>query len=157
MHDNAHPLELKIPPPVVAALLALAMWSASVSLPTLGIPLATRLVAAIAIAAFGIAVTVSGAVALRRLGTTHNPLKPDTASSLAAVGAFRFTRNPMYVGLAVILVGWAMFLASAWALIGVAIFVAYMTRWQIVPEERALAANFGASYAAYRAKVRRWL
>ncbi len=63
----------------------------------------------------------------------------------------------MYLGLLSILIAWAVFLSSAWALLGAAVFVLYMSRFQIVPEERALAKLFGAEYASYKASVRRWL
>ena len=63
----------------------------------------------------------------------------------------------MYVGLTLVLIGWAAFLCSAWALPGPVVFVLYITRFQIVPEERVLAGKFGAAYAQYTARVRRWL
>ena len=84
-------------------------------------------------------------------------MKPETASSIVTVGIYRFTRNPMYLGLAFALAGWAIYLANLAALLIVPIFVAYMTQFQIKPEERALLAKFGADFAAYMAAVRRWL
>ena len=72
-------------------------------------------------------------------------------------GIYGFTRNPMYLGLALILLGLAVFLASPWALLGPVGFVAFITRFQIRPEERALQARFGAAYTAYCARVRRWV
>ena len=72
-------------------------------------------------------------------------------------GVYRITRNPMYLGLLLILIAWAVFLSSAWLLLGPLTFVLYMNRFQIGPEERALSAMFGNSYAEYKARVRRWL
>ena len=86
-----------------------------------------------------------------------NPIKPDTASSLVSSGVYRFTRNPMYLGLSVTLLGWAMFLSNPLALLAVPLFVLYINRFQINPEERVLSSLFGAGYAAYKEKVRRWL
>ena len=63
----------------------------------------------------------------------------------------------MYVGLSCVLVAWAVFLSSAWALLGPVAFVLYIGRFQIGPEERALAKLFGSEYVDYQAKVRRWL
>jgi protein-S-isoprenylcysteine O-methyltransferase Ste14 len=74
-----------------------------------------------------------------------------------ATGVYSFTRNPMYLGMASILLAWAVLLASPWALLGPALFVAYITRFQIVPEERVLAKLFGESFAAYTRRVRRWI
>ena len=70
---------------------------------------------------------------------------------------YRYTRNPMYVGLLLLLVGWAAFLCAPWALAGPLAFHAYIERFQIVPEERALLSMFGESYGGYKARVRRWL
>jgi len=72
-------------------------------------------------------------------------------------GIYRFTRNPMYVGLALVLLGWAALLSSPWALLGPLVFVLYINRFQIAPEERVLSAKFGAAYTEYIARVRRWL
>lgn len=63
----------------------------------------------------------------------------------------------MYVGVGLVLVAWAVFLSSVWALLGPVAFVLFITRFQIVPEERALARRFGGEYASYKARVRRWL
>lgn len=72
-------------------------------------------------------------------------------------GVYRATRNPMYVGLALLLLAWTVYLGAPLALLGVAAFVAYITRFQIVPEERVLAQKFGPEFGAYRSRVRRWL
>jgi protein-S-isoprenylcysteine O-methyltransferase Ste14 len=84
-------------------------------------------------------------------------MKPDASSSLVRSGIYTITRNPMYAGMLLMLCAWAVYLGSAWALVGPATFVAYMNRFQIAPEQRALEALFGASYTDYKAKVRRWL
>lgn len=152
-----HALELKIPPPVVALLVAAVMWGISLVTPSADVPVPIRVIATIAIALAGLATAVSGVVAFRRAKTTTNPLKPETASSLVVSGVYRLTRNPMYVGLALVLLAWALFLSCIWALLGLLAFILYMTRFQIIPEERVLAGMFGAAYTAYQAKVRRWL
>jgi protein-S-isoprenylcysteine O-methyltransferase Ste14 len=152
-----HALELKIPPPIVALLIAAAMWGVSLAAPAAPLPLNIRVVAAIAIALAGIAFSIAGVAAFRGAKTTLNPLKPGTTSALVTSGVYRFTRNPMYVGLALGLLGWALFLSSAWNLLGPLAFILYVTRYQIVPEERALSGIFGAAYSEYRARVRRWL
>lgn len=152
-----HALELKIPPPVVMLLVAAAMWGISLASPSIEAPRVARIAVAVTLALAGGGISLSGIAAFRRARTTVNPMKPETSSSLVAVGIYRFTRNPMYVGLLLVLVAWAVFLASPWALAGPLVFVLYMNRFQIAPEERVLAAMFGADYSAYKAKVRRWL
>src|SRR6185312_11178713 len=99
----------------------------------------------------------SGALAFRKAKTTKNPMKPQAASSLVTAGVYQRTRNPMYLGLLLVLLGLALYLWSAWSLLGPIFFVMYISRFQIEPEERALATLFGSEYSAYKAKVRRWL
>jgi protein-S-isoprenylcysteine O-methyltransferase Ste14 len=105
----------------------------------------------------GVGLSVAGVRSFRRAQTTLNPTKPQEASSLVTTGIYRVTRNPMYLGLSLVLLAWTVFLSSAWALLGVAAFVLYINRLQIAPEERALSQLFGSEYTAYQAKVRRWL
>lgn len=150
-------LELKVPPPVVALLAALAMWGVSPGSVAPSAPELVRLPLAIALALIGASFDASALVSFRRARTTVNPLKPQSASSLVDSGVYRVTRNPMYVGLFFLLCGWAAFLWSWWALPGPFAFAAYISRFQIAPEERALCALFGAEYSAYKARVRRWL
>jgi protein-S-isoprenylcysteine O-methyltransferase Ste14 len=111
----------------------------------------------LAIASTGVAFSAAGIVQFHRSRTTVNPKKPETASVLVSSGVFKITRNPMYVGLALVLVGWAAFLSSPWTLVGPLAFGAYINRFQITPEERALSVLFGGEYSAYKATVRRWL
>jgi protein-S-isoprenylcysteine O-methyltransferase Ste14 len=150
-------LEAKVPPPAVAAAIAVAMWGISKLAPLLPMPNDLRLGLAMAIVLVGVGFSVAGVLAFRRARTTLDPTKPEQASSLVRSGVYRVTRNPMYVGLACILVAWAVFLSSAWALLGAVAYVLYIGRFQIAPEERALAKLFGSEYANYQAKVRRWL
>ena len=150
-------LELKIPPPVVAVLLAGAMWGIALVAPLIQMPAFIRVAAAATIALVGGGVSLAGAISIRRAGTTLNAMQPRTASSLVCGGIYRATRNPMYVGLLFVLVAWAIFLSAAWALLGPLALVLYLNRFQIAPEERALSAMFGADYSAYKSRVRRWL
>jgi protein-S-isoprenylcysteine O-methyltransferase Ste14 len=150
-------LELKIPPPAVAALVAAIMWGISLITPLLEVALFTRVSAAIIFALAGSGFSLAGVISFRRAKTTVNPMKPETATSLVSTGIYRVTRNPMYVGLLLVLIAWAAYLTSAWALLGPLGFVLYISRFQIAPEERVLSTLFGAEYTAYQSKVRRWL
>jgi protein-S-isoprenylcysteine O-methyltransferase Ste14 len=150
-------LELKIPPPVVALLIAVAMWGLAFIAPLMEVPTLFRVWVAVAIALAGAAFSFSGIMSFRRARTTVNPMKPEAASSLVSSGIYRVTRNPMYVGLLFVLVAWAAFLSSAWSLLGPLAFFLYIGRFQITPEERVLSELFGAEYSGYKAKVRRWL
>ncbi|HET9765032.1 MAG TPA: isoprenylcysteine carboxylmethyltransferase family protein [Casimicrobiaceae bacterium] len=150
-------LELKVPPPAVALLIGAAMWFVSRQPPYLELSPLVRLVAFVVIALVGGAVALAGDLEFKRARTTINPFKPESSTALVTSGIYRFTRNPMYVGLTLVLLGWAAFLVSAWALLGPVGFVLYIGRFQIEPEERALSAKFGAAYKEYTARVRRWL
>jgi protein-S-isoprenylcysteine O-methyltransferase Ste14 len=149
-------LELRIPPPVVALLMAALMWLVAETGPTEPAGL-VRSGLATAAAVLGLAFNVAGMLSFRRARTTLNPMKPDAASALVTTGIYRITRNPMYVGGLLLLVGWGVYLRSAAALIGPVLFFAYITRFQIIPEERVLTTMFGDPYTSYRARVRRWL
>jgi len=150
-------LELKIPPPAVAALMAVAMWGISALTPLIEASALVRAVAAVLIALAGGVFSIAGIVSFRAARTTINSMKPETTTSLVCSGIYRLTRNPMYLGLLFVLVAWAVFLSSAWALLGPLAFVLYINRFQIAPEERALSAMFGTEYSAYKSTVRRWL
>ena len=150
-------LELKIPPPVVALVVALLMWVVSRVTSPFAAPDLVRLTLAIALAIGGAAFDIPALLAFRRAKTTVNPMKPRAASSVVTSGVYGLTRNPMYVGLVFFLCAWAAYLWSPCALFGPVVFVAYITRFQIVPEEKALSASFGPAYLSYMARVRRWL
>lgn len=150
-------LELRIPPPVVAALVAVVMWGLAAFQPVFHLPPPVRQSAVAALVVAGMAFDVLGLVAFLRAKTTVNPLTPGKASALVTQGIYKFTRNPMYVGLVLLLTAWACHLSALWPLVGPVLFVRYINRFQIAPEERVLQALFGEAYAAYAARVRRWL
>jgi protein-S-isoprenylcysteine O-methyltransferase Ste14 len=149
-------LELKVPPPAVGLLIAAAMWGIAQIFPaTLAVPNPHFASAVIALA--GITFDIMGILSFHRAKTTINPLRPGRTSSLVSSGVYRITRNPMYVGMLFLLIAWAIFMSSPWALLGPLAFVLYMNRFQIGPEERVLEGLFGDDFANYRKKVRRWL
>lgn len=145
-------LEHRIPPPLVAIISAALMWLAVRPID----PLGNRLWLALLVVLAGVAICLAGVASFRRARTTVNPLKPESASSLVVAGIYRHTRNPMYLGFAIILLGWCVLLGSVPALLGVAAFVLYIGRFQIRPEERALRELFGSEFDAFCERVRRW-
>jgi protein-S-isoprenylcysteine O-methyltransferase Ste14 len=150
-------LELRIPPPIVALTIAGGMWLVARSAPVLLLPHIARLVVAMVLAVLGAAVALAGVLSFRRARTTVNPLKPETSAALVTGGVYSFTRNPMYLGMLLALVGWAAYLSSSWSLLGPVLFVVYIARFQILPEEKVLEGLFGASFAEYRRRVGRWI
>jgi protein-S-isoprenylcysteine O-methyltransferase Ste14 len=150
-------LEHRIPPPAVAAVVAAGMWGIVGIGPQLTVTPGPKSLAVIVFVAAGLAFSLLGVLAFRASRTTVNPLKPERASALVTGGVYRITRNPMYVGMAFVLLAWAVYLSAMLPFAGIAVFVAFITRLQIVPEERVLHGLFGDTYVAYAARVRRWL
>ena len=151
-------LATRVPPPVVAAFVGLLMW------------VDTRIfdggalsgwgydVAGVVVAVGGLSFAMWGLREFGRARTTFDPHRLDETSALVTSGAYRFSRNPMYVGLAALLAGFGLVLGEVLALVfGVLLFVVLLTVLQIRPEERMLSAKFGAEYETYRSRVRRWL
>jgi protein-S-isoprenylcysteine O-methyltransferase Ste14 len=105
----------------------------------------------------GRVITVAAGTRFRRAQTTFDPFKPGDTSSLVTDGVFGFSRNPMYLGLVLLLIGWAVWLGTVSPWFVVPVFVVVMSVTRIAPEERALAGVFGEGYAAYCGRVRRWV
>lgn len=152
-----HTLELKVPPGVVVLVVAGLMWFTSWTVPALGFVYPARDVVAVLFAAAGLAAIAMGIVSFARAKTTVNPMQPDSASSLVVSGIYARSRNPMYLGSLLILVGWAWYLSNMLAFLLLPGFILYMNRFQIEPEERALASLFGQAFVVYKSRVRRWL
>lgn len=150
-------LEAKVPPPAVALAAAAVIGGISWFAPQVAMPSGLRLSVSLTFVLMGAGFGFAGILSFRRARTTINPTRPEKASALVISGVYRATRNPMYLGILLVLVAWAVFLSSAWGLLAVAGFMLYMNRFQIAPEERALSGLFGNEYELYMARVRRWL
>ena len=150
-------LENRVPPPIIGACIAALMYGVARLFPALDFEMPARLPVCALLFVIGAGLDLAGLVHFLKARTTVNPLDPAAATSLVTGGLYRFTRNPMYLGFALLLLAWGIFLANVAALIGVAAFIFYMNRFQIAPEERALEARFGAEYSRYRSRVRRWI
>lgn len=150
-------LENRFPPPFVTLIIGAAMWG--VSKLTSPIPIEATLHYALTgvIGMFALIVGPAGILEFRRRRTTINPIQIDQASRVVTSGIFRFTRNPMYVGLTALLTTWAVWLAVPLSLLGPLAFALFTHRFQILPEERVMSAKFGRDYDEYRRRVRRWM
>jgi len=150
-------LELKVPPLALVLVLAGGMWFVAWQLPSLALTLPWRQGLAATISAVGILFMLAGLYEFQKAKTTFNPMTPDAASSVVTSGVYRASRNPMYVGFLLLLIGWAIWLSHTLPFFLLPAFVLYMNRFQILPEERALSAKFGKAYDSYQQGVRRWL
>ena len=150
-------LDHKIPPPAIALTCAGLAWALARYTPEFAFALPGRLPIAALLVLLGFALEMAGIIVFRKARTTVNPLSPDKATSIVQAGPYKFTRNPMYVGMAIFLLAYCVYLANPLSVLPVVAFVVYITRFQIIPEERFLLSKFGESYASYTRSVRRWL
>ena len=150
-------LELKVPPPAVALVIAVLMWLLSLLAPALAFTIPARLLIAIILAIAGVATAVAGVTTFARAKTTVNPTAPQKSSLLVSWGIYSITRNPMYLGLLLELTAWTIFLSNPLPFLLLPAYMIYINRFQIAPEERALASLFGRDFAAYQSRVRRWI
>ena len=148
-------LKNKIPPPIITLVFAALIffsteWTPNIvfsgqNLISLFFMIAGLIVLLIAISAF------------IKFKTTINPLKPEQASSLVMTGIFKFSRNPMYLGMLLLILSLWIKTGAILGFIFVPGFIAYMNYFQILPEERAMKALFSEKYDNYCQQVRRWL
>jgi len=150
-------LELKVPPPALALVIAVLMWLLSLLAPALAFTIPARILIAILLALAGLATAIAGVTTFARAKTTVNPTTPQKSSSLVSWGIYSVTRNPMYLGLLLELTAWAIVLSNPLPFLLLPVYMLYINRFQIVPEERALTALFGPEFAAYQSRVRRWI
>lgn len=152
-----HFLDHKIPPPAVGLLVAAAMWAVADAGSQIALAPQLKHITVVLLIAAGAAFDLLGLIAFYQSRTTINPLRPERTSTLVTGGIYRITRNPMYVGMALFLLAWAVYLSALLPFAGVPVFMLYITRFQIQPEERVLESLFGAEFLNYAARVRRWL
>ena len=151
-------IELKVHPPIVMLVCALMAWI--ISRVFIHPPMANTfvlLLVAMIVLGIGILLATLAVLEFRRYDTTIEPTKPEDTSHLVTGGVYKITRNPMYLALLLVLSSWTIFLGNVFAAPILLIFVIYITRFQIRPEERIMASKFGEAYAIYCRKVRRWI
>lgn len=149
-------LELKIPPIALLFIFASVMWLMPPLINWTDITFLSKMIALLA-AVSGMVFCILGVAKFRENETTVDPRYPDKSEHLVIDGIYQYTRNPMYVGFALVLTAEAAAMQNAGAVFLVFIFIAYMQRFQIIPEERILKDKFGDAYDRYTAKVARWI
>ncbi|MCC4597079.1 isoprenylcysteine carboxylmethyltransferase family protein [Xanthomonas campestris pv. phormiicola] len=150
-------MRLRVPPPLIVVAGALCAWGAAHAWPAATLLLTGQRPLGAAVIVAGVIANVVPKLHFRRAGTTVNPLHPQRASALVQSGLHRYSRNPMYLGHALILLGWMLCLGHPAAGLALALYLLYVGRVQIPREEAALRERFGAEYAQYCRRVRRWL
>lgn len=150
-------MELKIPPGIVFLICGGIMWAINYYLA--GSVFDFPQVRWIAILFFGVGliIAIAALVEFIQHRTTIDPHKPGKSNSLVTGNVYRFTRNPMYLGLLLWLTALGFYLGHLLSFLVLPFFVWYLTRFQIKPEEQILQRKFGAAYSDYKSRVRRWL
>lgn len=150
-------LELKIPPLLLVIFFGILMRLIALVFPLVNLAPKVTYIIAITALATSLYFSMSGVLAFKKVKTTVNPMTPEESSSLVTSGIYKITRNPMYVGFLFLLITWAAYLSSLYALGAVVLFVIYMNKFQIKPEEKMLTSIFGDEFSHYKSNVRRWL
>ena len=146
--------EQKIPPVVVFIIALLLTWFAG-QLEILPLPHPLRPFGFVLFIAGGV-IGIAGVVAFRQHQTTVNPYSPHKASRLVDSGIFAYSRNPMYLGLVVAIVGFAFIVRDACGFIFALLTFIYLQRFQIIPEERTMRELFGEEFVSYCKRTKRW-
>jgi protein-S-isoprenylcysteine O-methyltransferase Ste14 len=150
-------MKLLVPPPIVALICAAAIWGSVQLLPDWRFAFVGQTWVGGAVILAGLMLDLVSVAGFVRARTTVTPLAPEKASTLVTSGFYRFTRNPMYLGMLLILIGVTIMLGAPLGPFAAMAFAAYITEFQIKPEEERLEVLFGQQFAEYRRSVRRWL
>jgi protein-S-isoprenylcysteine O-methyltransferase Ste14 len=150
-------LELRIPPLALTVAVVVGMVGTTHWLPRLRFALPGAAAMAIVVAIIGASLAILGVYEFRQAKTTINPVCPGNASRVVTSGVYRLSRNPMYLGISLLLLALAAHQSHALSFAWVGGFVTYLNRFQIGPEERVLESMFGDEYRAYTRAVRRWI
>ena len=150
-------LELKVPPPLVALVaVGLAWWCAHMGDAAPSTDRTWQLVLAAALLLQGVVIAMAGVYEFVRVDTTVHPFHPEHTQTVVVRGVYALSRNPMYVGMLLCVAAAVLYLGQPWNVLWCVAFYAYITCFQIQPEERILAQKFGEPYRQYCQQVRRW-
>jgi protein-S-isoprenylcysteine O-methyltransferase Ste14 len=137
--------------------MVLFMWLTANITSFINIPFYGSTFIAIILGIVGILFIVVSLTTLIRARTTEDPTNPSKTTTLVISGIYQYSRNPIYLGAVFILLGLSIYLTNILTVIFIPIYMLYLTRFQITPEERFLSIKFGEEYKKYQLKVRRWL
>ena len=154
--EKTSKIKLKVPPPIVTLIFGVLMFCLDMlySIEVISV-VGNGFIAIVLIAASFL--LFPAVVQFYRNKTTVNPFKPENTKVLVVGGVYQYSRTPMYLGMALVLLAWGVFLSNPLNIITFFCFIFYMNYFQIKPEENALEHIFGESFQSYKTKVRRWL
>ena len=148
-------METKIPPPLVTLAFGLSIYFSRGMFPAVETQYSFYL--GIFLLLLGFFILISAVRLFRKDKTTVNPLSPEQATKLVTDGIFKYSRNPMYLGMAFVLGSMAVFFNAIGGIILIALFCVYITKFQIIPEERAMRELFSQEFDRYVKETRRWI
>jgi len=154
MFVNIIQMKTLIPPPIVTIVFLFVIFFTkdifrfSIELPTL--------LGYITIVA-GLIIIFVAAKQFKAANTTINPMKPETASILVSNGVFSYSRNPMYLGMLIIIIGFSIIHNPIAIIVFMPLWMLYMINFQIIPEEEAMKILFKEEFLNYAKKTRRWI
>lgn len=148
---------MHIPPPVYMFLAIIGMHYGAQFLPCLSFQFAEQFILSYALALFGIFILALTVLRYFRRRTTIQPNKLDQMSTLVTDGVNRYSRNPMYLAMLLLILSAGLYWGTFLVLIAAPAFVTVINKMQIEPEEEALEAIFGQDYLDYKQRVRRWM
>ena len=148
-------MKTKIPPPILALLMIVIVYFSSLIIEpfTFGY----RIALSVFIVVIGLACAIPSFRLFAKHKTTISPFTPSETTALVTVGMYRYSRNPMYLGLVLLNIAATIFFGTWLGIIIVATFIFLLNLLQIIPEEEALLDIFGEEYIEYKKKVRRWI
>ncbi len=156
MFCNSEAMRLKIPPVLVMLIFALLMYLLATFLPVGCFDFFGRIFFVYLFLLGALVLGTSSVFKFYNARTSVDPAKPNKASHLVTQGIYRYSRNPMYLALLLVLIVWGLWLGNAFNALIAAGFVSYMNKFQIIPEEQVLMGLFGKAYQKYLNEVRRW-
>ena len=150
-------LSLKIPPLALGIITLLLNWLADRYMPIYHTDFVFQNIIASVISGVGLVVALSGILAFKKLQTTVDPRYPHKASKLVIIGIYKYSRNPMYLGMLLAIIGFVIYLGALAGIFIAIFFVLFINKYQIQPEEIVLLQKFGDDYSNYTKDVRRWV
>ena len=148
-------MNTKIPPPIVTLTFGLIIYFSKSFSPVYSFENSNMI--SVIFLLFGLGIFSAAVQSFKKHKTTINPLSPDKASSLVNSGIFSYSRNPMYLGMLLILLSVSFKFNISGGLFISFLFKIYITRFQIIPEEKAMAKLFGEEFITYKNQTRRWI
>jgi protein-S-isoprenylcysteine O-methyltransferase Ste14 len=150
-------MKLKIPPPILTFIAAFAMWVTNIWLELRFFESDLILIAVFICCLLAVFFLLFAVLGFIKFKTTVNPLKPESTKFLVTNGVYNYSRNPMYAGMALLLLAWLLWLSNPINIVIFITYIVFITQFQIKPEEDALLKLFGDQFNVYCQKVRRWI